>query len=81
MCKHFKTYRMTAPSAWASYLLNLDASGMTDDERDAADGWIADHRLGSPVSCQDAGFRWSHDAHQFAPAADCQVYTFLGARA
>lgn len=68
----------TAPSHWASYLINGDASGMTESEVRAADGWIAREGMGAPVSCEDEGFRWRHDAWPECPlGADCQRYGFL----
>jgi hypothetical protein len=67
-----------APSAWASYLINGDASGLSDGEQAQIDAWIDAEGLGSPVSCEDHGFTNSHDAYQFCPlAADCQNYQFL----
>jgi hypothetical protein len=68
----------TAPSAWACYFINGDASGLEDDEIDAADAFIDSIGMGAPVSCDDAGFVTFHDAREFMPlAADCQTYTFL----
>jgi hypothetical protein len=68
---------LTAPSAWASYLINGDASGIDDDDKAAADAWIAREGKGMPVSCYDAGFMRNHDAWQEMPlAADCQHYEF-----
>lgn len=68
----------TAPSAWASYLINGDASGLEDGEQATVDAWLASIGLGDPVSCDDAGFRHVHDAFAFMPlAADCQTYSFL----
>ena len=67
-----------APGAWASYLINGDASGISPDDRAACDAWIAREGLGAPVSCVDAGFRWRHDASREMPfGADCQEYAFL----
>lgn len=68
----------TAPSYWASYLINGDSSGMDDADVDQADAFLARVGLGAPVSCDDAGFLWYHDARQECPlGADCQTYTFL----
>lgn len=73
----FETLTGTAPSHWASYFINGDASGMEDDEIAAADKF-ADWLGGSIVSCEDAGFLKYHDAHAFYPyAADCQTYSAL----
>lgn len=68
----------TAPSHWASYLINADASGLEPIERIQADAWLAWVSLGWPVDCEDAGFRWRHDASYLGVlACDCQTYTFL----
>lgn len=68
----------TAPSHWASYLVNGDDSGLDPAEKAAADSWIAREGLGLPVSCEDAGFIWRHDAARECPlGADCQEYQFL----
>lgn len=68
----------TAPSAWACYLINGDASGLDAADVKACDAWIAREGLGTPVSCDDAGFLHWHDARPECPlAADCQTYAFL----
>ena len=70
------TFTRTAPSAWASYLINGDDSGIDEADKTAADAFVTQY--GSPVSCEDAGFIWVHDAHHIDPrGADCQVYEFL----
>ena len=68
---------LTAPSAWASYLIDGDCSGLDAAEALACEDWLRAERLGRPVTCVDAGFLWSHDASRFAPASDCQEYVFL----
>jgi len=76
--KRLTVIKATAPSSWASYLINGDASGIDDTERNACDAWIAREGMGMPVDCEDAGFIRIHDADLEAPfAADCQTYTFL----
>jgi hypothetical protein len=74
-----RTLKLTAPSHWASYLIDLDQSGLDDTGLAAVDNWLAVNRLkvSDCVGCEDAGFVWSHAARRFAPAADCQTYTFL----
>ncbi len=74
----------TAPSHWACYLITGDGSSLEPDECDAAErfaDWLlgGDWVHGSIVSCEDAGFMWSHDAMRVcgALASDCQVYTAL----
>ncbi len=68
--------KLTAPSAWASYLTNGDASGIDDDERKACDAWLASTEMKrAPDDCVDAGFIRYHDAYNECPlAADCQTY-------
>jgi hypothetical protein len=72
-----KLIMLDAPSAWASYLINGDASGLEDDEQRACDAWLKSEKLGAPVDCFDAGFCHSHDASGFALAGDCQTYVFF----
>ena len=73
-----ETRTATAPSAWASYLINGDASGLDDNEKRQADEWIDSLGWGGPVCCEDAGFIAWHDARNVcALASDCQEYQFL----
>jgi len=66
-----------APSHWAGYLINGDATGISADEAALAEAWIAREGLGLPTGCEDAGFMRFHDAWAECPfAADCQDYTF-----
>jgi len=67
----------TAPSAWASYLINGDASGLDDGEDKLVDAWLESLNWGLPCGCEDAGFIHWHDARQYALPADCQTYEFL----
>jgi hypothetical protein len=71
-------YISTAPSEWSSYLMHGDASELDEDEQQWCDDWIKSVGLGSPVECEDAGFRKRHDAFPFYPqAARCQRYIFF----
>lgn len=73
-----KVCKAIAPSAWASYLINGDASGLPDDEIPIVRAWLKRMGWGEPASCEDAGFMWYHDARQEMPCgADCQTYVFL----
>lgn len=74
-----ETYMGIAPSAWASYLINGDASGLDDVERVAVDAWITRYAEGdAPIDCDDAGFRWTHDAWPECPfGGDCDRYIFV----
>lgn len=69
------TVTYTAPSYWASYLINGDFSGMEDDEIATADAFLAWVGLGAPVDCEGAGFCHSNDAGTLA--GDCMTYSFL----
>ncbi len=73
-----KLITITAPSHWASYLINGDASGLEPDEKTACDAWIEREACGLPVTYEDAGFCWKHDAWREMPlGADCQHYGFF----
>lgn len=71
----------TLPASWASYLINGDASGLEGDEQDQADTFLDEAKLGTPVDCEDDGFRWFNDANHLGGSAalgqDCALYTFL----
>ena len=73
-----KTYVFTAPSPWASYLVNADASGIPDAERELCDAWLARENMGGAcVSCVDLGFRRWNDATGSSTAGDVSQYMFL----
>ena len=73
--------KLTAPAYWACYLINGDASGMEESEIAECDAWLESVGLGGPVGCEEEGFKHWHDARMFARyAADCALYTFIGAR-
>jgi hypothetical protein len=72
-----ETTTATAPAYWASYLINGDASGIDDDDREACDSWlesldgwyvvgVADDDDGEPM---EAYFARSHDASDYSPLA------------
>jgi len=62
--------QITAPAAWASYLVNGDASGLSDEERAQADAWLEREGVrivdverdenGEPL---DPYFTWHMDVH------------------
>lgn len=67
----------TALSAWASYLMNGCEEGMTPQDIEQADAFVQ-YLGGAPVTCEDVGFCWQHDARQFgALAGTCERYTAL----
>ena len=71
--------KLTAPSHWASAIVNCDYSGMTKDEISQLNTWLAREGLSFAdcLSCEDAGFHWRHDAYAVTKTgADCQTYTF-----
>jgi len=66
---HMSSTTQIAPSLWASYLINGDASGINAEDKAAADQFIAKLGLGAPHSCSDFGYS------RFL-RCDCQVYEF-----
>lgn len=75
-----KTYRFTAPSHWASYLINGDATGLEDDDIARCDEWVDCLGLGAPVDVVDVGFMHWPDARisgDINYACDAAAYTFL----
>ena len=73
---------LTAPSSWASFLINGDDSGILNEDRSAVIDWVERQGLGWPVSCDDFGWSRWHDAwEEFPYFTDCQTYTFLVSRA
>lgn len=72
-----ETYRL--PSYLAIYLMNGDASSLTDEEVAAADRCIKDIGCGSPVSCAPYGFMHggAHDFREIPLGEDCDEYTFI----
>ena len=74
----YKVVELIAPSAWASYLINGDDSGIAQDDKSAADAWLERQGLQAPVSCEPYGFAWQHDAFKECPyGAECETYSFL----
>jgi hypothetical protein len=55
-------YLATGAAVWASYLVNGDASGLSDEERGLADAWC-ERELGpndAIVDCGEPWFTWSY---------------------
>ena len=85
MCK---SIMLTAPGAWACYLLNFEQGDLTESELYQIHAWLDREGMYSydtgyqhPVSCQPCGFLRNHDALIEAPyGADCEEYTFLLAK-
>jgi len=58
-------YVATGAACWASYFINGDASGLTDDERQLADDWC-DRELGANdaiVDCSEPYFTNHYDLY------------------
>lgn len=68
----FEGESFTGPAAWASYLVNGDASGISDAERAEADR--AADGLGNCIDAIDCGFMSRPD---YGLAGDCCKYRFL----
>jgi hypothetical protein len=63
-------YVATGAACWASYLINGDASGLTDEERNLADAWC-ERELGpndAIVDCGEPWFTWSYRLYTGADA-------------
>jgi hypothetical protein len=70
----------TAPSHWASYLINGDASGLTNEDHKACDAWLDSLEIVyGPVDCSSESYFTSwHDAWAQCPyAGDVLEYTFV----
>jgi hypothetical protein len=62
-------YIAIGAACWASYLINGDASGLSDEERALADAWC-ERELGPNAAIVDCGepyFTWHYDLHTGAP--------------
>lgn len=74
-----KTKTLTAPSAWASAIVNGDYSSLAAEERGALNTFLAMESVSFSdcLTCEDAGFQKHHDAFKYWPfASDCQNYVF-----
>ncbi|WP_048647514.1 hypothetical protein [Nitratireductor soli] len=73
-----KTITLTAPSHWASAIINGDYSGLDEEDVSALNSFLALQGVSfsDALTCEDAGFRWRHDASPAVGGADCQEYTF-----
>ena len=73
-----ETITRTLPAHWASYLINGDASGLTDDEELIIDAYMHSESLPAPVQCEPTGFCWRHDASGYGVlACECEIFTFI----
>jgi hypothetical protein len=69
-----KTQTFTLPAHWASYLINGDASGYTDEELHEIDEWMTTNSPGYGLDVGDVEFTWSGDDGWLG--ADRAEYTF-----
>lgn len=61
-----------APDYWASYFINGDASGLSEEEKAMADAWCAREGISRHefVSCsEEPRFTWSY--RLYCPEANC----------
>ena len=68
-------------AAWASYLINDDASGLSDEEQAACDAWY-EREIERCEYITDAGeayFSWMYDMHTGTPykGGDVAEYTVI----
>lgn len=77
MTTAIQTTDLTLPAYWASYLVNGDASGLSEDDRWAIDRHLArfDLTAGQCLTCDEGErFQWSHDG--FGGGAMVLEFTF-----
>ena len=76
--KNLKIIQVIAPSVWASYLINGDASSLNQEDIEACDNFVASLPVKNCIDCTDCGFLNLHDAYEFMPlGGDCAEYTFM----
>ncbi len=71
-------YIATGAACWASYLINGDASGLSDEERKLADAWC-ERELGpndAIVDCDEPYFTWSYRLYTGAPFSGGDVVDY-----
>ena len=76
-------YVATGAACWASYFINGDASGLSDEERNLADAWC-ERELGpndAIVDCGEPWFTWCFNLYTGAPerGGDVVDYRVLSA--
>lgn len=70
-----KTVKYLLPAHWASYLINCDVSGYTDEEAEAIDKWEVANAPGPCIDCGEEGFTWRGD--DGVQGAQRSVFTFV----
>ena len=63
------------PSFWASYLINMDASGYSDEEIEEIETYLNSKKLYNVVSCDDLGFLHKNDVNNIG--CDCSLFVEL----
>ena len=74
-----KFQRVTAPSHWASAIVNMDYSGLEPEEIGQLNAFLAREGLSFTDchGCEEAGFIWNHDATpETQTGAQCHVFFF-----
>lgn len=71
----YEVKKYILPAVWASYLINGDDSGISEENKSNADKFLQANSLPSPVSCEEVGFKWCNDFNNIG--GDCDEYSFL----
>lgn len=73
------TIEYTLPEFWASYLVNGDASGLSDNEQEEIDAFLKNENVGFCLTCsEEPFFAWRHDGGPLG--ATCLEYVFEAKR-
>lgn len=72
---------IVAPAAWASYLINGDASGLEPGEREKADAWLQREGVEIVGTEPNAEPYFSNGGRLLVPELDCSGFTALDYRA
>ena len=72
-----KSATYTLPLYWASYLINLDATGLEAGEQEVIDRFLARESLDFPVTCSQEAYFSRHNDARTGLAGDVLDYTFL----
>jgi len=67
------TEKYDLPAYWASYLINGDASGISDSDKQNCDAWLEHKKLPAPCDCSEE----SHFGRFEGLGCDLLEYTFL----
>jgi hypothetical protein len=75
--KQHRNFTVTAYgfASWASYLINGDASGISDDDRKSADAFAA--YMGGPIVAVSEHTAFGRPDHGSMLFGDCALYTAL----